>query len=365
MSIAISDIIREIETFAPLTYQENYDNTGLIIGNASEPCIGVLCTLDITEEVIHEALQYNCNLIISHHPLIFSPIKKINGKNYTERCIIKSITNNLHIYAAHTNADNVLAGVNYEIAKKLNLTNIKILQAKNKILKKLITFVPASHLQQVQNALFDAGCGHIGNYDKCSFFTDGKGTFRGNEKTHPFLGEKGKLSTEPEIRIETIFEAYQESKVISALLSSHPYEEVAYDIYSLDNYHTKIGSGIIGEFEEELNTKTFLDLIKKTFNQPLIRYTPYDKAIKKIALCGGSGSFLLHSAIQQSAHAFISSDFKYHQFFDAENKIMIADIGHFETEQFTPEIFHRIIKNKFPNFAVLLSKINTNPIKYF
>lgn len=362
--LLISDIIREIENFAPPAYQENYDNAGLIVGMSDVPCTGALLTLDVTEEVIAEAVQNNCNLIIAHHPVIFSPIKRLNGKNYTERCVIKAIKNNISIYAAHTNADNVHYGVNKEISDRLGLTNTRILLPKNKILKKLVTFVPASHLDQVQKALFDAGCGHIGNYDSCSFYTEGKGTFRGDENTNPFVGEKGKLNIEPEVRIETIFEAYKESQVVRALLSAHPYEEPAYDIYLLENYHPRVGSGMIGELPEEMDVKSFLQLVKTTFSQSLVRYTAYDKAIKRVALCGGSGSFLLDVAIRQSADVFISSDFKYHQFFDAEGRIMIVDIGHYEAEQFTPEIFYRVIKNKFPNFVPLLSKTNTNPIKY-
>ncbi len=364
MTIRISDIVFEIEQFAPPAYQESYDNAGLTVGNSSDICTGALFTLDITEQVIDEAIQNNCNLIIAHHPILFTPIKRLTGKNYVERCILKAIKNNIHLYAAHTNADNVLAGVNNEMARRLELKNLEILLPKTKILKKIVTFVPASHLQQVQKALFDAGCGHIGNYDSCSFYAEGKGTFRGNENTNPFLGEKGKLSVEPEIRIETIFEAHKENQVITALLNAHPYEEVAYDIYLLENKHPRVGSGVIGELENEMDTKSFLQKVKNTFPETIIRYTPYDKPIKKVALCGGSGSFLLPNAIQKEADVFISSDFKYHQFFDAENKIMIVDIGHYEAEQFTPQIFYRIIKNKFPNFVALLSKINTNPIKY-
>lgn len=365
MSVLIADIIQSIEQLAPLSFQENYDNAGLIIGSNTELCTGVLLALDVTEEVINEAIENNCNLIVAHHPLIFSPIKRITGKSFTERCIIKAIRHNISIYAAHTNVDNVYEGVNQEIANRLGIFNTRVLLTKKNVLKKLVTFVPVSHLEQVQNALFEAGCGHIGNYDSCSFFTDGKGTFRGNEMTNPFIGERGKLSIEPEIRLETIFEAHKEKQVITALLKAHPYEEVAYDVYLLDNHHPKVGSGMIGELETAMDVKTFLLKIKDVFGQPMIRYTPYDKPIQKVALCGGSGAFLLSYAIQQGADAFVTADFKYHQFFDAEGKIMIVDIGHYESEQFTLEIFYRIIKNKFPNFAVLLSKINTNPIKYF
>ena len=364
MSIHIADIIQVIEEFAPPAYQEAYDNAGLIVGNKEDICTGALLTLDVTEEVLTEAIQNHCNLIISHHPVLFSPIKRLTGQSYVERCLIKAIKNNLSIYAVHTNIDNVYTGVNKEISDKLELKHTKILQPKRNILKKLVTFVPASHLQQVQTALFNAGCGHIGNYDSCSFYTNGKGTFRGNEHTNPFLGEKGQLSIEPEIRLETIFEAHHEAKVIRALLHTHPYEEVAYDIYHLENAHPQVGSGMIGELAEPTNPKSFLQKIKNIFNQPLIRYTTYDKPIQKVALCGGSGAFLLHAAIQQEADAFISSDFKYHQFFDAEKKIMIVDIGHFEAEQFTPHIFYKHIKNRITNFTPILSKTNTNPIKY-
>ncbi len=365
MAILVADIIHSIEQFAPLSFQESYDNAGLIIGSSAEPCTGVLLTLDVTEEVINEAIENNCNLVVAHHPLIFSPIKRITGKSFIERCIIKVIRHNISIYAAHTNVDNVYDGVNQEIANRLGLLNTRVLLTKKNVLKKLVTFVPASHLESVQNALFEVGCGHIGNYDSCSFFTDGKGTFRGNETTNPFIGERGKLSIEPEIRLETIFEVHQEKQVIAALLKAHPYEEVAYDVYLLENYHPKVGSGMIGALEAAMDVKTFLFKIKDVFGQPMIRYTAYDKPIQKVAWCGGSGAFLLSNAIQQGADAFVTADFKYHQFFDAEGKIMIVDIGHYESEQFTPEIFYRIIKNKFPNFAVFLSKINTNPIKYF
>ncbi len=363
--LKIGDVLNVLEEWAPLNYQENYDNSGLIIGNKDDVCTGVLCALDVTEAIINEAIQQSCNLIIAHHPLIFSPLKKVTSATWIERCVVKAIKNNINIYALHTNADNIIAGVNYTIAEKLKLTKLKILQPKNKVLKKLVSFVPISHIDSVRQALFNAGCGHIGNYDSCSFNTTGIGTFRGNQHSNPFIGEKEKLSEENEVRIETIFESHKEKKVITALLNTHPYEEVAYDIYQLDNYYNNVGSGMIGELETAISVTDFLKKIKEVFKVECVRYTDYNNPIKKIAFCGGSGSFLLSQAVTSGADAFLSSDFKYHQFFDADNKLLIADIGHFEAEQYTPEIFCALIQKKFPTFAVHLSKINTNPVKYF
>ncbi|MBX3164208.1 MAG: Nif3-like dinuclear metal center hexameric protein [Bacteroidetes bacterium] len=364
--MSIEDIISEIENFAPLAYQEDYDNCGLLTGNKKTEARGALLTLDCTEAVVEEAIENNCNLIVAHHPVIFSGLKKITGANYVERTIIKAIQNNIAIYACHTNIDNVKLGVNKKISEKLGLENTKILAPKNNLLKKLVTFVPVSHHEQVLQALFNAGCGHIGNYDNCSFNAEGTGTFRGNDNTKPFIGKVNELSQEKEIRLETIFEIQNEHKVISALLNAHPYEEVAYDIYNLSNKHPQVGSGMIGELQTPMNEKDFLSLVKKTFNVPFIKHTQLlNKSIKKVAVCGGSGKFLLKNAISAQADVYITADFKYHEYFDTENKILLIDTGHFETEQFTPEIFSALIQKKFPTFALRLSKINTNPVNYF
>lgn len=362
----IKDVTNELERFAPKVYQESYDNCGLIVGDAATKITGVLLSLDCTEAVIEEAIQLKCNLIIAHHPIIFGGLKKLNGSNYVERTVIKAIKNNIAIYAAHTNFDNVKNGVNYKIAQKLGLKNLKVLSPKRNLLKKLITYVPASHADAVRQSLFDAGAGSIGNYDSCSFNLSGTGTFRGNAASNPFLGEKGKLSIENETRVEVIFEAFQEQAILKNMMVAHPYEEVAFDVYPLDNTYSNIGSGMIGEFETELSETDFLTRVKQAFGCKILKHTPLlNKKIKKVAFCGGSGSFLIKNAIDSNSDAYISADIKYHEFFDAESKILIVDTGHFENEQFTPEIFYELIQKKFTTFATYLSKVNTNPVNYF
>jgi len=362
----LKNIIKELEKFAPLSYQESYDNCGLLTGNKNQTITGAILCLDCTEEVLEEAIRKKCNLIIAHHPIIFSGLKKLNGNNYIERTIIKAIQNNIAIYACHTNLDNVKLGVNKKIADKLGLINTQILAPKKSLLKKIVTFVPASHLENVRENLFNSGAGNVGNYDKCSFVLEGVGSFRGNENSNPFIGEKNKLSLEKEIRLELIFEAIHETQIITALKQNHPYEEVAFDIYQLENTYQNIGSGMIGELEVPISENEFFENLKAVFNIKLIKHTRLlNKSIKKVSLCGGSGSFLLKNAINSKSDIYISSDFKYHEFFDAENQILIADIGHYESEQFTPEIFYEIISNKFPTFASYLTETNTNPVNYF
>ena len=364
--VLIQDIINCIEAFAPPTLQESYDNSGLQCGNSRQEATSVLLCLDITHAIIEEAISKKCNLIIAHHPLIFSPLKRLTGSNYLEQLLITAIKHDIALYACHTNADNVLQGVNTKMAQKLGLVSTRVLQPKKGLLKKLVTFVPDKEAEAVREALFIAGCGRIGNYDSCSFNTKGIGTFKGNDNTNPFVGEKNKLHAEAETRVETIFESYREKQVIEALLKVHPYEEVAYDIYTLDNKHPQIGSGLVGELPNPVEEKEFLQSLKGTFKAKGIRHTTFlQKKVKKVALCGGSGSFLLKDAISAQADVFITGDFKYHQFFDAENKLLIADIGHYETEQFTPEIFYEVITKKMPTFAAYLSNLNTNPINYF
>lgn len=364
--VLIKDILKVIEDYAPLRYQESYDNAGLITGDASAEVTGALLSLDCIEATIEEAIENNCNLIIAHHPIVFGGLKKITGSNYVERTVIKAIRNNIAIYAAHTNLDNVKNGVNARIAQKLGLTNLSILAPKKQLLKKLVTYVPEKQANEVRQTLFEAGAGHIGEYDSCSFNLSGTGTFRGNETTHPFAGKPMELHQENEIRIETVFPAYRETTIIRALLDAHPYEEVAYDIYSLDNALNTVGSGMLGQLPEALPEQDFLQLVKTQLKAGVLKHTAFtQKNIKKVALCGGSGQFLLKNAISAGADAYITADFKYHEFFDAEGKIVLIDAGHYETEQFTPEIFYEIIQNKFPKFASYLSKINTNPVNYF
>ena len=362
----VREITGHIESFAPLSYQESYDNAGLQTGHPDQEVSAVLICIDITDAVIEEALRLEANLIISHHPLIFKDLKKLTGSNFTERLVIKAIRQNLAIYAAHTNLDAVHTGVNHKMGEKLGLKNTGILVPMADHLRKLVFFVPADHADTVRQEIFKAGAGLIGAYDMCSFSAPGEGTFRGSEESDPFVGGKGTMHTEPEFRVETIFPKERENQIIRALIRSHPYEEVAYDIYPLANKYDRAGSGAIGEFEKALDERSFLHLLKERFNTSVIRHTGLlDKKIKRIALCGGSGSLLLPGAIASGADAFVSSDFKYHQFFDADCRILVADIGHYESEQFTKEIFYELLTKKFTKFAVHLSEVNTNPVNYF
>ncbi len=361
----LSEIISVIESFAPLAYQEAYDNAGLLLGSENMEIKKALITIDVTEEVINEAINVKANLIISHHPVIFNEIKKITGKTYTERIIIKAIKDNMAIYAAHTNLDNVMEGVNYKICQKLDLDNLRILSPVKGELRKIVTFVPLDHADKVRLAIFNAGAGQIGNYEQCSYNLEGFGTFKGSEETNPYAGEKGKLHIEKEIRIETIFPKAIQQKVVSAMIAAHPYEEVAYDIYPLDNSYANAGMGMIGELEKDTNELTFLKKIKSVFDIKTLKHTKLrNKNIKKVAVCGGSGSFLIKDAISLDADIFITGDIKYHQFFDAYDNILIADVGHYESEQFTKEIFYELLKKKLPKFALHLSKVKTNPINY-
>jgi len=362
----ISSIIDVLESFAPPAYQESYDNSGLIIGDATQKCKGILCTLDATEDVIREAIAMGCNLVVAHHPIVFSGLKKINGKNYVERAIIAAIKNEIAIYAIHTNADNILEGVNDAIASKLGLLNRKILSPKKNLLAKLITFVPLDYLAIVRQALFEAGTGNIGNYNEVSFSSEGVGTYTANEKANPFLGEKGKNHEEAERRLEVIFPIHSQRNVIKALKNAHPYEEVAYDIIPLANEYQEVGSGLIGNLSEPLTEIEILVKIKEAFGLKVIKHTPLlGKPVSKIAVCGGSGSFLIKDAIGAGADIYITADVKYHEFFDADNRIVIADIGHWESEQFTVDLLIDILSTKFPTFAVLKSEVNTNSIRYF
>lgn len=361
----VKDITTIIEGFAPLTYQESYDNSGLIVGNATDEVTGVLICLDCIEEIIDEAITTNCNMVIAHHPIIFSGLKQLNGKNYIERTVIKAIKNNIAIYAVHTNLDNVKNGVSYKIAQKIGVKNCQILQPKKSLLSKIVVYCPVNKADDVRAVMFDAGAGSIGNYSDCSFNTEGIGTFKGEENAKPAVGEVGKAHQEKEARIETIVPSYLANKVVASMKAVHPYEEVAYDIFELQNKYENVGSGVVGELENEEEENLFLKRLKNDLKTDCIRYTDLlGKRIKKVAICGGSGSFLLADAIAAGADVFITGDFKYHQFFDAENKIIIADVGHYESEQHTSELIYEILNEKFPNFAVRLTEKNTNPVNY-
>jgi dinuclear metal center YbgI/SA1388 family protein len=362
----LKELCSFLDTSIPLSYQEDYDNSGLQIGVPDMEVNSALLALDITEDVIDEAIAAGCNLIVSHHPLIFRPIKKLSGGSMNERIVAKAIKNDIAIYSAHTNLDSLPGGVSYRMAEKLGLKNVRVLvPLKNRFLK-LVAFIPENYLEKVKDAVFDAGAGITGNYDRCSFSTPGTGSFRPGENANPFVGKKGKIHFEREVRFETILYTMLKEKVIEALLHAHPYEEPAYDIYLLENESTEAGLGCIGELPKQMEASEFIKHIADIFSASGLRYSRIsDSKISKIALCGGSGASLLKEAIASGADAFVTADIKYHAFFDAENRILLADIGHYEGEKFSVEILYNLIIKKFPTFALRFSEINTNPINYF
>jgi dinuclear metal center YbgI/SA1388 family protein len=362
----VKEIIDFLEDSFPLALQESYDNSGLLYGRLEWEVNSVLVCLDAIEAVIDEAIAIGSNLVIAHHPIIFKGLKKLTGSNYIERVIEKCIQHKIALYAIHTNLDNHFHGVNREIANLLGLQNLKILSPIKSNLNKLVVFVPTNSIDQVDQAIFDAGGGKIGNYEECHFRTVGIGTFKPNASANPTIGESGNKSQVEEYRIEYLVNNHQITSVLSAMNLAHPYEEVAYEIYPIQNENPFEGAGMIGTLEHPMNEQEFLHLLKMTFHCGAIRHTKlFNKKISKVAVCGGSGSFLLKTAISQKADIFISGDFKYHEFFDAENRIVIADIGHYESEQFTSKIIADKLKEKFTNFAIRLTEINTNPINYF
>jgi len=367
MSISIAEIVRFLEALAPPAYQESYDNAGLLTGSGNWECTGVLTTLDATEEVVMEAVSCRCNLIVAHHPIIFGGLKKITGRNYVERTVIAAIKRDIAIYAIHTNLDNVVAGgVNGRIARKLGIVNGRPLLPREGILQKLYCFVPVDHLEIVRAAVFAAGAGHIGNYNECSYSVEGTGTFTGGEGTNPYVGQPGRRHYEKEARLEVIVPAHLSREVIRAMIAAHPYEEVAYDLIPLANSHSGVGSGLIGELPAEMGEAEFLDRVRREFGVSVIRHTRLmGRPVKRVAVCGGAGSFLISKALSAGANFYVTSDVKYHEFFDANDQLVVADIGHFESEQFTVDLLFEVLQEKFRNFAVLKSVVKTNPIKYY
>jgi dinuclear metal center YbgI/SA1388 family protein len=362
----IQDITSLLEKIAPVFLQEDYDNAGLLTGAMDWECSGILICLDATEQVVKEAIEKKCNLVIAHHPIVFKGLKKINGKNYVEQTIITAIKNDVAIYAIHTNLDNVIAGVSGKMANLLGLVNQQILAPKTDILQKLSVFVPVADKEKLMNALFDAGAGNIGKYSECSFSTEGTGSFKAGAGADPYVGSIHERHYEQEIKLEVILPVWLQGRVVRAMKAAHPYEEVAFDIYDLANQFQQTGSGIVGELPEAVEETAILAQLKNIFNIPVIKHTVLlGKPIRKVALCGGAGSFLTSAAIASGADIYITGDIKYHEFFDAGGKLVLADIGHYESEQFTIDLLFDILKENFPNFAVLKTGVNTNPVRYF
>ena len=369
----VKHITTQIEELCPLTYAEDFDNVGLLVGDEQQTVTGVLVTLDCLETTIDEAIQNDCNLIVAFHPIIFKGLKKLNGKSYVERTVIKAVKNDIAIYAMHTALDNSFKGVSAKMAEMLDLENTQVLLPQKGHLRKLTTYVPENSVDEIREALFQAGAGHIGNYSHCSFNLRGEGTYLGNEHSDPTVGEKGKLETVGEHFISVIFERHLEPNILKALDDTHPYEEVAYDIVGLENIHDRIGMGMIGELKQALSPHNFFENLKRTFGLQIIRHSEITKnEIKKVAVLGGSGSFAIEAAIKSGADIFITADLKYHDFYRAEEKLILADIGHYESEQFTKNLLVEYLTKKITNFApalpegrIILSKNNTNPINYF
>ncbi len=362
----IKDITSAIEQLAPLPYAEGFDNVGLLTGSRQTEVTGVLVTLDTLEAVVDEAIEKDCNLIVSFHPIIFSGLKKLTGSNYVERTVLKAIKNDIAIYAIHTALDNSFKGVNDMICEQLNLKNRKVLIPQQESIKKLVTYVPKNEATKVREALFAVGAGSIGNYDHCSFNLDGMGSFRGNEDSNPSIGEKGSTHFEQETQLNITFPKHLQNVILKTLFENHSYEEVAYEITTLENTNQHVGIGMTGELEKEIEETAFLELLKKTFHTGCIRHSKLlKKPIKKVAVLGGSGSFAIEQAKKAGADIYITADLKYHDFYKAEEKLVLADIGHFESEQFTKSLLVSYLKKNFANFAIVLSNTDTNPIKYF
>jgi dinuclear metal center YbgI/SA1388 family protein len=362
----IKELVSFLNEAIPPGLQESYDNAGLLVGNQNNELNDVLVTVDVTEAVIDEALEKGANFILAHHPLIFSALKSLTGKDYVERSVIKAIRNDIAIYAAHTNLDNLREGFNSMMADKLELKDKEILRPKKDQLVKLVFFVPNDHADQVRKAVFEAGAGIVGDYDQCSYNLQGEGTFRPGEGADPFSGKKGEMDFEEETRVATFLPSYKTVEVVQAMKEAHPYEEVVYDLYPLKNEDPDRGAGIIGNLREPIAEKEFMARIKKEFNTECIRHTKFLYSfVSRVAISGGSGSFLLKDAIAKKADVFITADFKYHEFFDADEKILVADIGHYESEVVAKDFFYELLTKNFHNFATHLSEINTNPINYY
>jgi dinuclear metal center YbgI/SA1388 family protein len=368
----IKEILSFLEEMAPLAYAEDFDNVGLLVGDSSSEATGVLVCHDALETVIEEAIVKKCNLVVCFHPILFSGLKKITGKNYVERVIIKAIKNDIAIYAVHTALDNHQQGVNKIFCNALGLKNTKILVPKQNFIQKLVTYTIPENADTIRVAMLNAGAGTIGNYDNCSFNSEGFSTYKGNENSNPVIGIKGELTKTSEIKIEVVFEKHLQSKILSALFATHIYEEVAYEIYDLQNQHQNIGLGMVGELETEMNENDFLELVKNKMQCGGIRHSQFlNKKIKKVAVLGGAGSFAIKNAIMAGADAFLTADLKYHQFYEAENQLLLADIGHFESERYTKNYIFDYLTKKIINFApdsafsgIVLSEENTNPVKY-
>lgn len=367
--MTVHDIHKLIAAWAPNDIAWERDNIGLQVGEMEAGVKGVLVCLDVTDRVIAEAKKRNTNLIISHHPLLFRPPKSITPKDQIGSCVIGLIENGINLYSAHTNLDFTRGGTSFATAEALGLRHVDFLHKSYHVQKKIVTFVPEQSVDKVRDAMAGAGAGAIGNYDHCSFGTIGAGSFRGNDSAKPAAGEKRKLEHVSEARLEMIANQWDVVNVVEAMRSAHPYEEVAYDVYPLENTSSEYGIGIIGTLERPMRLEPFLNLVKKRLHAKAIRRSMNpNNTIRRVAACGGSGAELADVAIAQGADAFITADVKYHDFHHATGKILLVDAGHYETEHLVVNAVVRKLKSDFEKMGngvpIVATQISTNPIYY-
>ena len=364
--MTVKEITALLEEQAPLSFAEDFDNVGLLVGDPAMKVTGILVTLDTLEQVVDEAVAKKCNLIVSFDPILFKGLKRITGATYVERTILKAIQNGVAIYRMHTALDNIKAGVNGKICEVLGLKNTRILIPKTGTIKKLLTYVPLASKDFLLEKLFEAGAGHLGHYSHCSFTSEGTGSFLPRKGANPAVGTQGNLQLEPEVQVHITFTRDREKAVLRALFSHHPYEEVAYEITTLENPYDHLGMGMVGELPEPMDPKQFLQRVRYRFHCGCIRHTDLPQTpFRRVAVLGGSGAFAIGAAKAAGADILVTADVKYHQFYQAEGKLVIADIGHYETEQFTKNLIAEYLSEKIPNFAISLSETKTNPINYF
>ena len=364
--MTISEFIRQLSTKIRFSYAEDFDNVGLLCGRPEQELRGVLVCHDALESVVQEAIEKGCNCIVAFHPIIFSGLKSITGKSYVERAVMLALENKIAIIAVHTAWDNDFYGVNHGIAKALGLRHLQVLIPKKDALSQLRFFVPVEAAEQVRSAIFATGAGTIGQYADCSFNIHGTGTFLPLEKASPAYGEVGTWEQVSEMEVQILVENWQLPAAIQAMKDAHPYEEVAYYVTSLRNENHHAGLGQFGLLDEEMSAQEFLSECRAVFDVPVIRTSShFTGRIRKVAVLGGSGASGISAAKKLGCDAYVSSDFKYHDFFQGDENFLLADVGHFESERFVSQQLADVISNILPTFAVLKSETKTNPVNYF
>ena len=360
----VKEITNAIEAVAPLYLQESWDNSGMQVGNPDSEVTGVLLCTDVREEILDEAIKRGSNLIISHHPLLFRGLKKIVGRTYQERIVALAIKHDITIYCAHTNMDCAVGGVNFKMAEKLGMKNVCVLDPQQGTQRKIVVFVPTEAVAEVEKAMCDAGAGRLGNYDNCSYSMSGEGHYRALDGAEPWAGKVGERHSEPEVRLEMLVHNALCGRVVAAMIKAHPYEEPAFDIIAIENGDKYAGLGVIGDVEPQ-DARAFLEKVKNAFEVETLRYSGIlDRNVRRIAMCGGAGAEFAGLAMSKGADVYITGDMKYHEFQGNEERIILVDIGHYESEHFTKEIFYDIISKKNPNFAVDFADTEKNQVNY-